>query len=207
VKVLPYNTESALAQNDSFVAPIHRELRALIRSMNATGGNAADLIRIYPAGAKGETTVAVTAAAAATTVIVDADDNGADVNGNIITTSDFLLVNLDASQTAPRWQLFGIGGVSADAGNDQNTLSSLVEYDGVTGLRAALTVVAAAANAQPFKPRAYIIFAADVQTVNLATDTLNLEYVSVGHAGHPLALSNDGAAAAAHRMNGVIKYI
>lgn len=207
IRTIPFSTISAASQSDSFVADKFRKLKAFVRSLNATGGNAADTIRFFPAGNKGQTTVNTTAAAAATSVIVDADDNGADINGNIITTSDFLLVNLDSGNN---WQLLTIGGVSADAANDRNTLSTLGAFDGGTGLESAVTVVAAAptgAGTHAFNPEAYIIFAADVQTLNLGIKDLNLEFTASGNAGHPLALTNDGNAAVSHFMQGVIQYI
>lgn len=195
-KFVNYSIESATAsQTDSAIIDQHQQRKARVLSANAAGTDAADL-KFYPADEAGRTTVNTAALIDATSLIVDADDNGADINGRIITTSDFCIVELDTASIRGIWQLFAISSVSADATNDKNTLG-VTPFDGGTGL----DIAVAATN------RAYIVFAGDVATVDVDANALQLRDPFVGVNGHPLGITiNEGASGTTHRVSGTVEY-
>ncbi len=196
-KTVSFNIESASAsQTDTDIIENFQQKKALIRTANVAGTNAADF-KFYPGRNKGKTTVDTDAAAAATSVIVDTTNvGGTEVNGRAITTSDFLLVQLDKANSKNKiWQLLDITATSA--GTSKNTLT-VSAFDGGTGLEEAITALNIA----------YIVASEDVATIDVDANALQLEFTFVGFNGHPLALSiNEGASGTTHRANGIAQYV
>lgn len=198
-KFVNFNIENATASETNVaIIEIYRQLKALVRSANVAGTDAADF-KSYPGTGKGKTTVSVAAAAAATTVIiVTSDTGGTKVGGRAITNNDFLLVRMDTpNDKGEAWQLLDITGNSADSPNSKNTLT-VAGFDNITGLEKAV----AADNV------AYIVSVESVGTTDVDANALQLLLPTVGDAGHPLALSiNEGSSGTTHRATGVVEYV
>ncbi|WP_428412017.1 hypothetical protein [Pararhizobium sp.] len=195
-----FHAESSAAQNDSFVVPEYDDKKALVESLNATGGNAADQVRAFPPRGLGQATVKTAIAANADAAVLNGDAAaGNQINGQAVAANDFLLLELDARHPQRgNWQLMLIAAVNGAAANGEIDITNLTAFDAEQVPRAASAV----------NKRAYIIFAEDVRTLLIGNTTvLDIRRSIVGFAGHPLALVIDGNAAALHRITGTIAYV
>ena len=193
-KFTSFRTSSALLQNDADVIEQFDKKSALIRSLNATGGDAADTIRFFPGGLKGETTV-LTAISASDDAGFFVGDTGVKntINGNVIAANDFILLHLDTGG----FQLMEIIAVNAGVADDQIEVTDFTAFSGDNAPRAASAVGSTA----------YFILAEDVSTIGIGTSSLNLDLPFLGEGGHPCAISSDGAAAAQQNVAGVVEYV
>jgi len=193
VDKLSYNIDDATVdQTDAIVIQQRAGKRIDINSANATGSNAADL-KWYPATQNGKTKVSAAALINAVLISLDADDTGTKVGGVVVTTSDFVIVQLDTGG----YQLFDILSVAADAGNDEIDIG-VTAFGGGTGLDAAV----AADNV------AYIVFAADVGLVDVGNASISLEDAFSGRRGHPFGITiGESGGGTTHRVNGQAQYV
>jgi len=187
-----FTTSSAAQRFDTAVIPERRNHQILLKHVIAKGGNAADYLRVFPAKAYGETTVLTAAIATATALYLVGDGATNTLHGVAVAANDYVLVMTNTLG----WQLALIGAVT---GSDANKIyiSTLTALDGGTGLKAAT----AAGN------KAFVIWAEDILSVLLGTTQFDIEDLTAGEVGKPLALASEGAAAAAHFMGGVCEYI
>jgi len=188
-----FRSYSAGAQNDSVVIPQYHGTQALIRTLNATGGNAADFVNFLPCGEQGATTINTAQSAAAAAIILVGDTGVKNtLNGVAVAANDFVVV-----QTSTGWQAALIAGVNASGADGTIAINSITEWDALTSITGTQTV----------GDTAYIVWAEDEATILVGTSSLNLEDVFVGEAGRPCVIYSLGAAAAAHYMSGIVEYV
>jgi len=188
-----FRSYSASAQNDSVVIPRYHGMQALIRTLNATGGNASDYVKFLPCGEQGATTINTVQLAAATSIILDGDASVKNtLNGVAVAANDFVVVN-----TSEGWQAALIAGVNGSGADATVAINSITEWDGLSSITGTQTV----------GDTAYIVWAEDEAQILTGTGTLNLEDVFVGEAGRPCVIYSLGAASAAHYMSGVVEYV
>ena len=193
-KFTSFRTESALLQNDSDIILPFQKRSALVRSLNTTGGNAADTNRFFPGGAKGKTTVKTAIAANADVAILVGDAAvGNTINGNVVAAADFVIMHLDTGG----FQLMEITAVNGGAANGEIDITGFTPFDGADEPSAA---VAAGSTV-------YVVFAEDVESLVVGTASLNLRDTFLGNPGAPCAITSDGAAAVSHRISGVVEYV
>lgn len=206
-KSVPFSIPVASVQGSvPFVFEPMQGKRVAIASLNVTGGNAADTVQWYAPANAGKTTVKTAIAASATTANLTGDTGANDtLNGHVVTTSDYVLVQLDARDRRfgwGGWQIFRIGTLGgATAGEiDINSIDTTADED---QFHEATTIRGAAAAGN----RAYVIDSTEKASSAVGAATLNLELPFIGNPGAPGVLSSVGEAAAAHYFSGVAIYV
>jgi len=191
---------SAASQTDSAVVPSYRNFKPLIRTLSYRGGTAADAVKIYPATLLGKTTVEDAAADDATSIDLVGDSGANDtINGVTVTTSDFVILTLDGIGDGPSKNGYQLAAIGALGGATSGTIdiTTLTPFDGGTGLDAAIVAGATA----------WIVFASDVVTIDIDTNSDTIYDVAVGGAGTPIGVALVSAGANQHDFGGTVKYV
>jgi hypothetical protein len=188
------------------VIPPKDNKTAVVLSLNADGGAAADTVDFYPASEKGQTTVTTAAAASGTTVVLQGDTGANDtLNGHAVSAdNDWVMLNLDSRDfILGDWQISKIdtlGGAtsgSIDITDAFNVVASADQFNNATTFRAASSI------GRP----AYIIDAADKASITVGSGTVNLENVFAGKPGHPCIITANGTTTGAKMLTAVVGYI